>query len=67
MSKTKDLLDFITSKTEETSEKFGIILDVKTLEPEKPKKETKERNQYLQKNKKTKEIFRSQSKSQCNL
>jgi hypothetical protein len=54
----KETLDHIVSKIEEISEKFGILLDVKTLEPEKPHKETKERNQYLQKNDKTKEICR---------
>jgi len=57
-NETKETLDYIVSKIEEISEKFGILLDVKTLEPEKPHKETKERNQYLQKNDKTKEICR---------
>lgn len=55
---TKELIEFITSKIEEISEKFGIILDINTFEPEKPQKETKERNQYLQKNEKTKEVCR---------
>jgi len=55
---TKELIDFTVSKILEISEKFGIILDIKTLNPEKPTKETKERNQYRQKNKKTKEICR---------
>jgi len=55
-SNTKELLEFTAKKIEEISEKFGIILDIKTLEPEKTTKETKERNQYLQKNEKTKEI-----------
>ena len=55
---TKDLLDFAASKIENISERFGILVDVKTLKPEKPKKEIKERNQYLLKNKKTKEICR---------
>lgn len=55
---TKETLDYATSKIEEISEKFGILFDVKTLEPEKLHKETKERNQYLQKKDKTKEICR---------
>lgn len=54
----KELVDFTVFKIEEVSEKFGILLDIKTLEPEKSPKETKERNQYLQKNDKTKEICR---------
>jgi len=53
---TKELLDFAVSKIHDVSEKFGILFDVKTLEPEKPIKETKERNQRLQKNDKTSEI-----------
>ncbi|MCK4365096.1 MAG: transposase [Thermoplasmatales archaeon] len=55
-NEAKELLEFVSRKIEEISEKFGILLDLKILEPEIPKKETKERNQYLQKNKKTKEI-----------
>jgi len=55
---TNELIDFVASKTEEISEKFGILLDVKTFKPEKPPKETKERNQHLQRNDKTKEICR---------
>jgi len=54
----KELLELTAHKIEEISEKFGIILDIKVLEPEQPTKETKERNQYLQKNEKTKEICR---------
>lgn len=57
-NETKALIQFIEKKIEEISEKFGIILDINTFEPEKPQKETKERNQYLQKNEKTKEICR---------
>ena len=57
-NETKELLDFTVSKIEEISEKFGILFDVKTLELEKPAKETKDRNQRLQKNDKTKEICR---------
>jgi len=56
--KTSELLNFTAKKIEEISEKFGILLDVKTLEPEKIQKETKERNQQLQRNDKTKEICR---------
>lgn len=55
---TKELLDFAVSKIKAISEKFGIILDVNTFKPEKAIKETKERNRYLQKNNKTKEICR---------
>jgi len=57
-NETKETLNYIASKIEEISEKFGILLDVKTFQPEKPEKETKERNQQLQKNEKTKEICR---------
>jgi len=55
---TKEQIEFIVSKILEISEKFGILFDVKTLEPEPPQKETKERNQRLLKNDKTKEICR---------
>jgi putative transposase len=57
-SETKELIHFTASKIEEISEKFGILLDVKTFKQEKPQKETKERNHYYQKNDKTKEICR---------
>ncbi len=57
-NETMELIEFIAKKIEEISEKFGIILDINTFEPEKPQKETKERNQYLQKNEKTKEVCR---------
>ena len=53
---TKELTYFTTSKIEEVSEKFGILLDVKIFKPDKPQKETKEQNQHLQRNEKTKEI-----------
>ena len=56
--KIKEMLDFTASKIEEISEKFGILLDVKTLQPEKPKKKTKKRNQFYQQKEKTKEIAR---------
>lgn len=55
---TRELIDFIVIKIEEVSEKFGILLDVKTLISEKVEKETKGRNQFYQKNDKTKEICR---------
>ncbi len=53
---TKKLLKYTARKIEEVSEKFGILLDIKTFEPNTPVKKTKSRNQYLQKNDKTKEI-----------
>ena len=52
----KELIDFIANKVAEISEKFNILLDVKTYKPEKIHKETKERNQFYQKSDKTKEI-----------
>ncbi len=55
---TKDLINFAISKIENISEKFNILLDVKTFQTEQPEKETKERNHYYQKNDKTKEICR---------
>ena len=55
---TKELLNYASDKIEEISEKFGILLDIKTFEPDKPQKQTKERNQYLQKKEKTHEICR---------
>lgn len=51
-------LDFAAETIEKISGKFGIILDVKTLEPEKPKKQTKSRNQSNLVDKKTREICR---------
>ena len=57
-NETKELLQFTAMKIEEISEKFGIILDIKTFKLEKPQKETKERNQYLQKKEKSQEICR---------
>ena len=56
--KTKELLDFIIVKIEEITEKFGINLDIITIKPVKPKKQTKTRNQYYLKDKKTREICR---------
>lgn len=55
---TNELINFIANKIEEISEKFSILLDLKTFQAEKPEKETKERNHYYQKNDKTKEICR---------
>ncbi|MFH1101666.1 MAG: hypothetical protein V1726_06500 [Methanobacteriota archaeon] len=57
-NQTKGLLEFTAQRIEEISEKFGILLDVKTFQPEKPEKETKERNQQIQRNDKTREICR---------
>jgi len=55
---TRELLNYAADRIEEISEKFGIILDIKTLDPEKPQKQTKTWNQYHLKNNKTKEICR---------
>ncbi len=55
---TKENLEFTASKIEEVSEKFGILLDVNVLTLETSQKKTKERNQYLQKKDKTKDIWR---------
>jgi len=55
---SKELIEFIAQKIEEISEKFGILLDVRTLVPEKSKNDTNERNLRLQKNEKTAEICR---------
>ena len=55
---TKEMIDFAVDKILEISEKFGILFDVKTLEPEKPKKKTKKRNRYNQKRDKAREIAR---------
>ena len=55
---TIELIDFIVKRIEEISEKYGIIFDIKTLEPEKPQRDTKERNQVILKDKKIKEICR---------
>ena len=52
----RKLIDFIVSKIEEVSEKFGILFDIQTLEPKKPKKITKKRNQDIQRKKNTKEV-----------
>ena len=52
----RDLIDFIVSKIEEVSEKFGILFDIQTLVPKRPKKVTKKRNQDLQRRKNTKEV-----------
>jgi len=55
-NRTKELLDFIVFKIEEISEKFGIILDTIVVKPLKPRRQTKIRNQYYQRDKKTREI-----------
>jgi putative transposase len=53
---TKELINYTVSKIIEISEKFGILIDLKTLEPDKPLKDTKERNRYIITDKKTREI-----------
>jgi putative transposase len=53
---TIELLNYTANKIEEISEKFGILLDIKIFDSEKPQKQTKIWNQYHTKNKKTKEI-----------
>jgi len=53
---TKKIIEYTARKIENVSEKFGIIFDIKTFEPDTSIKKTKIRNQYLQKNDKTKEI-----------
>lgn len=53
---TRELLNFTASKIEKISEKFGILLDVKILTPEKTTKATKIQSQYLQKREKTQKI-----------
>ena len=40
-NETKELINYIVRKVEKVSEKFGILLDVKTFEPEKPMKQIK--------------------------
>lgn len=56
--KTIELLNYTADKIEEISEKFGILLDIKIFDSEKPQKQTKIWNQYNIKNNKTKEICR---------
>jgi hypothetical protein len=51
----KQLIDFITSKIEEVSNKFGILLDTNIIQPRQQKKQA-ERTLYHNKNLKTKEI-----------
>jgi hypothetical protein len=55
-NETKELLDFIIDKIEEIADKFGITLDIISLKPKKIKKQTKTRNQYYIRDKKTREI-----------
>jgi putative transposase len=52
----RELIRYTVSKITEVSEKFGILIDTKTLEPGKPAKTTTERNQLLIRDKKTREI-----------
>lgn len=55
---TKDTITYMASKIEEISEKFGILLDITTLTPEPPQKETKERNHYHLKKDKIQDLCR---------
>ncbi|VVB61126.1 Uncharacterised protein [uncultured archaeon] len=52
---TKQLIDFIASKIEEVSNKFGILLDTNIIQPTQPKKQA-ERTYYHNKNIKIREI-----------
>lgn len=52
---TKELLSFTADKIIEISEKFGIIFDIKTLQPIKPVKKTKQRNQQRIRTEQTRE------------
>jgi hypothetical protein len=52
----RELLEFIVSKIEEISEKFGILFDIQTLDTKRFKKLTKKRNQDIQRRKNTKEV-----------
>lgn len=54
----RELIDYLVKRIQEISDKFGILLDVKTLEQEKLVKDTKERNQRLQRSVKTKEVVK---------
>lgn len=54
-TETKELLEFIIDKIEEITDKFGITLDIISLKPKKIK-QTKTRNQYYIRDKKTREI-----------
>jgi putative transposase len=56
--KTKENLDFAASKIGEISEKFGIILDIKTLQPEPSKQKQSKSSIEHNKTKKTREISR---------
>lgn len=55
---TKEIIEFVANKIEEISKEFKIILDINALNPEKPKKINKLRNQFLIKSEKTIEISR---------
>lgn len=58
-AETKKLIKYTARKITKISEKFGIILDIQTLQPTKPSKQTKKRNQLLQKDNKTKTICKT--------
>ncbi len=53
---TKELINYTVDEIVRGSEKFEILFDINLLRPEKPKKETKKRNQYLIQDKKTRDI-----------
>ena len=55
---TKEEIDFIVSKINDISEKFGIIFDINLLEPEKPKQKKSKSSIEHKKNDITKEIGR---------
>ncbi len=52
----RELIEFIVTKIEEVSEKFGILFDIQTFKPERPNRLTKKRNQDIQRKKNTKEV-----------
>jgi putative transposase len=55
---TKNYIDFIADKIEYISEKFGIILDIKTLHPEKTRQKQSKSSIEHKKNDKAREISR---------
>jgi putative transposase len=55
---TKQALDFLAKKIEEISEKFGIILDIKILQPEPSKQKQSKSSIEHNKSDKTREISR---------
>ncbi len=53
---TKELIKYAVEKIKEITEKFGIILDIKTLQPELPRKKQSKSSIEHNKTKKTREI-----------